>query len=85
MVGLAENSLDDACVDMSLWRNQGQTDNQQTHELEVIHTVTYAVENVLGAWKQQVSTGDLMAGAEKRHTCNISGIAHIHEGKGSSI
>ena len=53
-------------IDISLWRNQDQNENQQAHELEVLLTIKVAAEAFLKQGKSKVILGDLVAAAQKK-------------------
>ena len=58
-------------LDLSLWRNQDQNDNQGTNEIEILQTVvTTALE--LGEAAKTTTMGDLTAKALKRNPAKIS-------------
>jgi hypothetical protein len=44
---LKESCVKERQIDISLWRNQDQNENQQTHELEILLTIKVAAENFL--------------------------------------
>ena len=54
-------------IDISLWRNQYQHENQHTHELEILQTIQFAAERVLKASEDEVYVGDLVATAQKQN------------------
>ena len=59
-------------IDISLWRNQDQNENQAVHELEILQTIKFAAEGFLKAGKAKVSLGDLVSAAQKRNPAKIS-------------
>ena len=59
-------------MDISLWRNQDQNENQQSHELEVLQTIKVTASGFLSAGKTKVPLADLIAGAQKRNPAKIS-------------
>ena len=61
----------DRQVDISLWRNQDQNDNQGTHEIEILQSIVSAAEAMSGV-KKTVQMGDLVAKASKRNPAKIS-------------
>ena len=69
---LQENCAKERQIDISLWRNQDQNENQQTHELEILLTIKVAAETFLKDGKSTVAMGDLVAAAQKRNPAKIS-------------
>ena len=59
-------------IDISVWRNQDQNENQQSHELEILQTIKFTAENSLNNGKQKVQVGDLVAAAQKRNPAKIT-------------
>ena len=55
-------------TDVSLWRNQGQNENQAVHELEILGTMHHCAKALLDADKRKVDAGGLIAAAQKRIT-----------------
>ena len=78
---LPETVAPERQIDISLWRNQDQNENQQTHELEVLQTIKFAAESFLKTGKDKVSLGDLVAAAQKRNPAKISPTTWLTLGK----
>ena len=53
-------------VDISLWRNQDQSENQSIHEIEILQTITSTAEDMSKS-KGKVTLGDLVARAQRRN------------------
>ena len=68
---LKESVAIDRQVDISVWRNSDQNQNNGTHELEVLQTIKYAAEGFLKSGKGKVPLGDLVASAAKRNPAKI--------------
>ena len=60
-----------AQLDISLWRNQDQNENQGTHEIEILQTVKTTAED-LSKGANKVTQGDLVARAARRNAAKIS-------------
>ena len=69
---LPESVPKENLMDISLWRNQDQNENQQSHELEVLQTIKVTASGFLSAGKTKVPLADLIAGAQKRNPAKIS-------------
>ena len=69
---LPETCARERQVDISLWRNQDQNENQQVHEIEILQTIKYSAEGFLKAGKAKVSLSDIVASAQKRNPAKIS-------------
>ena len=69
---LPETVVKERQIDISLWRNQDQNENQQSHELEILQTIKFAAESFLAAGKDKVALGDLVAAAQKRNPAKIT-------------
>ena len=69
---LPETCAKERQIDISLWRNQDQNENQQVHEIEILQTINYAAESFSKAGKGTVSLGDIVSAAQKRNPAKIS-------------
>ena len=69
---LPEDLPKDQQVDISVWRNQDQNENQATHELEILQTIQHTAETFLQAGSNKVCVGDLVAAAQKRNPTKVS-------------
>ena len=63
---LPESVLDEAQVDISLWRNQDQNENQQAHEIEILGYIIAVAED-LSKKNRKVSQGDLVAAVARKN------------------
>ena len=68
---LPEHTEDEKQVDISLWRNQDQNENQRTHEIEIIQGIITTAENLASSQKK-VILADLMAKAARRNPAKIA-------------
>ena len=68
---LPENVLVERQVDISVWRNMDQNDNQRTHELEILQTIKFTAQTLLEGGKDKVAVGDLVAHAQRRNPAKI--------------
>ena len=57
----------DTKVEISLWRNADQNENQGTHEIEILQNIISSAE-VLMKDQHRVASGDLIANTTKRTT-----------------
>ena len=62
---LPEETLVEEQQDISVWRNQDQNENQQTHEMEILQTIK-AVAEAMCKLSAKVSLNDLVAKAQRR-------------------
>ena len=60
----------DTKVEISLWRNADQNENQGTHEIEILQNIISSAE-VLMKDQHRVTSGDLIAKTTKRTTQQI--------------
>ena len=74
---LPETLSKESQIDISLWRNQDQNENQACHELEILQTIKFAAEGFLKAGKTSVKQGDLVAAAQKRNPAKISPVTWL--------
>ena len=58
-------------VDISLWRNMDQNENQMTHEVEILQCIK-ATAQTLSQKQAKVSQGDLVAATVRRNPAKIS-------------
>ena len=58
-------------MDISLWRNQDQNENQGAHEIEILMTIKNSADQFLKTGQQQVRPGDLVAHACRRNHAKI--------------
>ena len=58
-------------MDISLWRNQDQNENQGAHEIEILMTIKNSAEQFLKTGQQKVSLGDLVAHACRKNPAKI--------------
>ena len=58
-------------MDISLWRNQDQNENQGAHEIELLMTIKNSAEQFLKTGQQKVSLGDLVAHASRKNPAKI--------------
>ena len=68
---LPEDTPRPSLIELSLWRNQDQNENQAMHEIEILRNLM----SVCGELKQsrtQISLGDLCAFAEKRSPAKVA-------------
>ena len=56
-------------VDISLWRNQDQNENQATHEIEILQTIVASAQEFGG---KKIIMGDLVSKAQRRNPAKIS-------------
>ena len=68
---LSEEVSTEDQVDISLWRNQDQNENQSTHEIEILQTIKSTAEDMSKS-KGKVTLGDLVARAMRRNPAKIS-------------
>ena len=68
---LPESVLDEAQVDISLWRNQDQNENQQAHEIEILGYIIAVAED-LSKKNRKVSQGDLVAAVARKNPAKVS-------------
>ena len=68
---LPEDTPPDRQVDISLWRNQDQNENQGTHEIEILQTIMSTAHEMSETTKK-VQLGDLIARAQRRNPAKIS-------------
>ena len=68
---LPENTPVDRQVDISLWRNQDQNENQSTHEIEILQNIV-ATATDISRTQKTVPMGELIAKACKRTPAKIS-------------
>ena len=68
---LPEDTPSSAQVDISLWRNQDQNDNQGIHEIEILQTIM-ATAKMISETNKNITMGDLIARASKRNPAKIS-------------
>ena len=59
-------------IEISLWRNQDQNENQATHEIEILQTVKHSAEEFLAKGASKVNLGDLVSASMKRNPAKIS-------------
>ena len=59
-------------MDVSLWRNQDQNENQAINEIEILQTITVVAKSFLSQGKSKVSVGDLVASAQKKNPAKVS-------------
>ena len=69
---LKETVAKERQVDISVWRNQDQNENQQTHEMEILQTIRFAAEGFQQAGKEKISMQDLVAAAQKKNPSKVS-------------
>ena len=67
---LPEDTLKSIQVDISLWRNQDQNDNQGTHEMEIIQSIKATVE-VMSETEKKVPIADIVAKVLKRNPAKM--------------
>jgi hypothetical protein len=67
---LPESLATEIQVDISLWRNADQNENQGTHEIEILGTIMATAE-LLKKTQKKVILGDLVAKAGKRSPAKI--------------
>ena len=58
-------------VDISLWRNMDQNENQATHEIEILQGIRATAEG-LSSVQDKISAGDLVAMASRRNPAKVS-------------
>lgn len=68
---LPESILDEAQVDISLWRNQDQNENQQAHEIEILGYIRAVAED-LSKKSRKISQGDLVAAVARKNPAKVS-------------
>jgi hypothetical protein len=68
---LPEDTSAESQVDISLWRNQDQNENQGTHEIEILGTIA-ATASEISQKAKKVQMGELIAKAAKRNPAKIS-------------
>ena len=68
---LPEDLSPDRQVDISLWRNQDQNENQQTHEMELLQSIVATAGN-LSLTTKKVNIQDLVARASKRNPAKVA-------------
>jgi hypothetical protein len=68
---LPETVLKERQVDISLWRNMDQNENQATHEIEILQGIKATAET-LSAHQDKISQGDLVSIASRRNPAKIS-------------
>ena len=74
---LPETCAKERQIDISLWRNQDQNENQRIHELEILQTIKHAAESFLKAGKDKVVFGDLVAASQKRNPSKVAEVAWL--------
>ena len=55
---LPETVAKERKMDISLWRNQDQNENQGAHKIEILMTIKNSAEQFLNTGQEQVSVGD---------------------------
>jgi hypothetical protein len=68
---LPESVAKEKQVDISLWRNMDQNENQATHEIEILQSIKATAEH-LSQKQAKVTQGDLVAAAGRRNPAKIS-------------
>ena len=68
---LQEDTAVEQQVDISLWRNQDQNENQLTHEIEILQNIMVTAKG-LSAHHQSITMGDLIAKVGKKMPTKIS-------------
>ena len=68
---LPESVVKERQVDISLWRNMDQNENQATHEVEVLQCIKATAED-LSHKQRKITQGDLVAAAGRRNPAKIS-------------
>ena len=68
---LNEHVLVERQVDISLWRNMDQNENQATHEIEILQSIKATAEN-LSQKQTKVTQGDLVACVTRRNPAKVS-------------
>ena len=68
---LPETVLKEQMVDISLWRNQDQNENQGSHEMEILQTIV-ATADEFSKTHKTIPMGDLVTKAQKRNPAKIS-------------
>ena len=58
-------------VDISLWRNMDQNENQATHEIEILQSIRVTCE-ALSKKQARISHGDLMSAVARRNPAKVS-------------
>ena len=69
---LPEHVGSDKQIDISLWRNQDQNENQATNEIEIMRTITHSAKKLLEGGQGKVSLGDLVSAAQRKNPAKIS-------------
>ena len=68
---LKESVPKERLMDISLWRNQDQNENQGAHEIEILMTIKSSAEQFLKSGKETVTLGDLVASASRKNPAKI--------------
>ena len=68
---LPETIDHDTLVDISLWRNMDQNENQSTHEIEVLQSIRVTCET-MSKKLARITQGDLCAAVAKRNPVKLS-------------
>lgn len=68
---LPETVLKERQVDISLWRNMDQNENQATHEIEILQGIKTTSES-LSSRQDKVSFGDLVSISSRKNPAKIS-------------
>lgn len=71
---IPESVCQERQVDISLWRNMDQNENQATHEIEILQCIKATAEN-LSQKQTKVTQGDLVAATARRNPAKISPLA----------
>ena len=69
---LPETLTKEKQMEVSLWRNQDQNENQAINEIEILQTITVVAKAFLSQGKDKVSVGDLVASAQKKNPAKVS-------------
>ena len=68
---LPEDTDKAAQVDISLWRNQDQNENQGTNEIELLQSLRHAAVFHLDKGEEKVKKADLVATASRKNPTKI--------------
>ena len=68
---LPEEILQDRQVDISLWRNMDQNENQATHEMEILQGIK-ATAVGFSVKQSKITQGDLLSAAQRRNPVKLS-------------
>ena len=66
---LPETVAKESLMDISLWRNQDQNENQHSHELEVLQTIEITVTSFLAAGKDPGASGGPACRSSEAESC----------------